>query len=162
MTVEDDIRQRWVAESEARGRARQSSEAAELADIDHAPDNAHPTNMTDPASREEIDAKIAAAEARGDTKIARMEGKLDLVLSTVNVRFDAVTEQITGARSNQWVIAFGLAGLFLTVVAIIVAVAFGMPAIYSLGTQTRDIVREEVKAALPTPPAPAVPVPPAK
>jgi hypothetical protein len=112
-----------------------------LANVDVEPQH---TKMSDMPSREEIDAKIGAAEARGDTKIARIEGKLDLVIS----KLAEVQESGRATRGTLWAIGLGLAALIL-------AVAFGVPAIYTLGTQTRDIVRDEVKAALPAPPQPA-------
>lgn len=88
-------------------------------------------------TREEIDAKIAASEARTDTKIARLDGKLDLVIS----KLDDVRDDGRSTRSNQWVIAFGLAGLMLVI-------AFGLPTIFSFGTGFRDLVREEVQSML--------------
>jgi hypothetical protein len=56
-------------------------------------------------SREEIKAHIDASEARGETKIARLEGKLDLVLSRLN----DVNENVRSSKANQWVIGLGLA-----------------------------------------------------
>lgn len=103
-------------------------------------------NMTD-QTREEVDAKIGAAEARGDTKIARMEGKLDLVLSKI----DGVRSELTdvradnrSTRANQWLIGLGLAGLIL-------AVAFGLPQIIDFGARFRDVVHSEVQSAMPAP-----------
>ncbi len=81
-------------------------------------------------------AKIAAAEVRTDTKVVRLEGKIDLVLSRLDgmsAKFDALRDDNRSARANQWIIGFGLAVL-------IVAVAALFPVFFSIGTQVRDLV----------------------
>lgn len=95
--------------------------------------------MSDP-TREEIKEAIGAAEARGETKIARLEGKLDLVLS----KLDDVRQDNRTARANQWVIGFGLALL-------IVAMFSAFPAFFGIGSQIRDLVHAEVHDQLPAP-----------
>jgi hypothetical protein len=77
-------------------------------------------------TREEIDAKIAAAEARGDTKIARLESKIDLVLT----KLDDVTKDYRSLRANIWT-----AGLIIIVViiAVIIAVAALFSAFFNVG-----------------------------
>lgn len=106
------------------------------------PDQSRDDPMADP-SREEIDAKIAASEARTDTKIARLDGKLDLVLSKLdNVRDDNRT-----LRSNQWVIAFGLAVLIVGVVAL-------FPVFFGIGTQIKDMIDSSVLSHIQVAPRP--------
>lgn len=78
-------------------------------------------------------------QARGDTKLARMEGKMDLVL----VKLDDVLESGRATRANGWVIGFGLAGL-------IVAIVLLFPVIYDFGAKTRDVIRDEVKQQIET------------
>jgi hypothetical protein len=109
--------------------------------------------MPESPSREEMKAEIGLAEARTDAKIARMEGKLDLVISKIdalNVRFeDARTdarEARTLARSdnaatrgNIWFVGLGLAVL-------IVAVVTMFPIFFSIGIHIRDIVHTEMQA----------------
>jgi hypothetical protein len=123
------------------------------------------TTMAD-HTREEFDAKIAAAEARTDTKFERFEGKLDLVLS----KLESVDTKITSAeayardenrniktyidnvesrihddnrstRSNLWVIGFSLALLIIALVAL-------YPPFFGLGAQVRDIVDRAIEAAV--------------
>jgi hypothetical protein len=104
--------------------------------------------MTDP-TREEIDAKIEASEARTDTKMAHLEGKIDLVISkldssiseTRQMRAD-VKDDSRATRANQWVIFFGLAGIIIASLALIVA-------FFTLGTQFRDVIHAEVHAEMP-------------
>jgi hypothetical protein len=98
--------------------------------------NAKGNKMPD-LTREEIDAKLAASEARTDTKIARLEGKLDLVLS----KLDDVRNDNRGIRANQWVIGFGLALL-------IVAIAALFPAFFGIGAQVKDLVDASVQSHL--------------
>jgi hypothetical protein len=86
-------------------------------------------------------AEIAAAEARTDTKIVRMEGKLDLVLS----KLDGVREDNRGTRANQWIIGVSLAVL-------IVAIAGLFPVFFGIGTQVRDLVHSEIQSQSPQPP----------
>jgi hypothetical protein len=104
-------------------------------------DNLLGSVMTDP-TREEIKEAIGAAEARGETKIARFEGKLDLVLS----KLDDVRQDNRTTRANQWVIAFGLALLIVAMVA-------SFPAFFSIGSQIRDLVHTEVHDQLPARPS---------
>jgi hypothetical protein len=92
-------------------------------------------------SREEIQAHIAASEARNETKIARLEGKLDLVLS----KLDGVNENVKSSNANQWVIGLGLAVLIVAVVAL-------FPVFFGMGSQIRDIVHTEVQSQVPAAP----------
>ncbi len=93
-------------------------------------------------------AEIAAAEARTDTKIAKLEGKLDLVIS----KLDAINETTSATRkevkdseravkANGWVI-------FGALLAAIVVIAFGLPAVFDLGTKLRDTIAKEVQVQL--------------
>lgn len=84
-------------------------------------------------TREEVKAEIAASEARGDTKIARFEGKLDLVLS----KLEDVRQDNRTTRANQWVIALGLAVLIVTIVSL-------LPIFFDWGSKIRDLVDKEV------------------
>ncbi len=95
-------------------------------------------------SREEMKATVDAASARMETKLARFEGKLDQVLQGLN----DMREDNRSVKTNSYVIAVGLAALIL-------AVGFGVPAVFGVGLQTRDIVRSEVGSIISQPKAPA-------
>jgi hypothetical protein len=91
-------------------------------------------------TREEVDAKLAAAEARTDTKIARIEGKLDLVLEKLtNVGEQIRTTDAHGrednrsTRANIWVVGVSL-GILIAAIAALFPVFFG------LGTQIKDMI----------------------
>ncbi len=112
--------------------------------------------MADAPTREEMNANLRAAGAETDTKIARMEGKLDLVLSKIdglNTRFedaraDAKEARATAhsdnvaTRANIWVVGLGLAVL-------IVAVAALFPAFFGMGAQVKDLVHSEIQQQIP-------------
>lgn len=85
-------------------------------------------SMSDPPTREEIDAKMAAAEARTDTKLAKLEGKLDLVLTEVR---SAKQEAKEDSRTNRN-LNIGLAAIIIAVIALIAT--FG-PQMLDLGTR---------------------------
>jgi hypothetical protein len=93
-------------------------------------------------TREEVKAQIDASEARTEVKIARLEGKIDLAIS----KLDSLRDDNKVVRTNQWVIGFGLALL-------IVAVATLFPAFFSIGTQVKDMVDNEVQLHFQTPPS---------
>ena len=54
--------------------------------------------MPDP-TREEIDAKIAASEARGAIDIVRLEGKLEAFAATLSGKMDALQTSIQNAAA---------------------------------------------------------------
>lgn len=92
------------------------------------------------------DAKIAASEARNDTKIAQITGKLDLVLSKLDAAqdetrtaFSHIKDDNRAVRANQWVIAVGLAILIVAVVAL-------FPVFFGIGTQVKDMVDHAVES----------------
>lgn len=88
--------------------------------------------MSDTPSREEIKAQIEASEARGETKIARIEGKLDLVLQ----RLQHVDETTTKARDTTW----QAAGAVIAVLGLLIAFGQWM---YGSGAHLRDLVAAE-------------------
>ena len=89
--------------------------------------------MTNP-TREEIQAQIAASEARGETKLARLEGKLDLVL----LKLDDVKEDGRHTRNNAILIGVSLALLIIGSIA-------AAPVIFDLGFKLRETVTKEVQ-----------------
>lgn len=95
-----------------------------------------------------IDAKIAASEARTDTKFAKLEGKLDLILNKVD-RLEGDSQRTRATvRNTGLTLFFGLASLMVAISAL----AFnGFLGSFNAGVRVRDIVREEVVAARPAP-----------
>jgi uncharacterized membrane protein YdfJ with MMPL/SSD domain len=88
-------------------------------------------------TREEHNAKLDAVRAETDTKIARLEGKLDLVLS----KLDDVRADNRHTRNNQIAIGIALAILIVGVVAAALTVA---PAIFDLGSKFHETIIKEI------------------
>ena len=89
--------------------------------------------------------KIAAAEARTDTKIARLEGKMDLVLTKLDASIAGsesirreVKDSEKAVRANAWVIF----GALVVVIGILYTVA---PVILDLGFKWREAITKEVQ-----------------
>jgi hypothetical protein len=104
-------------------------------------------------TREEINAEIAAAEARTDTKIVRLEGKIDLVISKLdaaNTINAAIRQEVRDSRraviANAWVI-------FAAMVGIVAIVATVGPMIFDLGMRTREAISKDIQERLPTLPS---------
>jgi hypothetical protein len=103
------------------------------------------------ASQDElVDAKIAAAEARTDTKIVRLEGKMDLVIESLRSSRAEARDNRRAVIGNLWVIF----GSIVAILAILVTVA---PVIFDMGFRLRETVTKEVQDRIPAPAAPASP-----
>ncbi|MDF1625635.1 MAG: hypothetical protein P1U84_05060 [Parvibaculaceae bacterium] len=78
--------------------------------------------MTAP-SREEIDAKLAATEARIEASVSRMEGTLNAVVARLDARMDAIDARIgtLPTSGTMWAAAgttiISILGVVLTVLA---------------------------------------------
>jgi hypothetical protein len=112
-------------------------------------------------TREEITHQVAASEAKTETKIARIEGKLDLVLSKldaaandIGAKFASVGERLTevrndvradyaATRTNLWVV-------FVGILALIVALALLFPTFFDMGSKIRDLVDREIHGSPPS------------
>ncbi len=115
--------------------------------------------MTD-IGREEIDAKLGRVSAETDTKIARIEGKLDLVLTKLDYVLkdnqetrQEIRSEARSSREITWGVGIG-------VMAIIIGILALFPSVFGLGTQIRDMVHTEVQQitqALPKEPQPKAP-----
>lgn len=83
------------------------------------------------------DAKIAAAEARTDTKLARLEGKIDRVLDSVETSRSEARDNRRAIIANVWVV-------FAAVAALIVGLAAVFPTVYDLGAKNREAISRDV------------------
>lgn len=90
-----------------------------------------------------IDAKIAASEARTDTKFAKLEGKLDLIVASLEtVKGQAVDAKAEARTTRRYVVGtgFSLGALLLGM--------FGLYAnAFNIGTRVDDIARTEAQQA---------------
>jgi hypothetical protein len=89
-------------------------------------------------TRDEIDAKLEASEARADTKLARLEGKLDLVVETVRSSRDEARDNRRAIIANLWVIF----GVLVAIVGILFTV---LPTVLDLGFKWRETISKEVE-----------------
>lgn len=108
------------------------------------------------ASDDLVNAKIEAAEARGDTKIARLEGKIDNLAAIIGGRFDllsvdmknstkASNELKDSVRESKWVLFGTIIGATFALAALLVTVITYGDAIFSRGMSVRDVVQTTVK-----------------
>jgi hypothetical protein len=103
-------------------------------------------------TREEIQARIDASEAKNDTKIVRLEGKLDLVLQAVqSSRHDVLeTAKISRQEANdnrRWVVG-NIWLLFAAVVAVIAILVTVAPVIFDMGVKWRETITSEINMRL--------------
>ncbi len=96
-----------------------------------------------------MDAKIAAAEARTDSKFAAVLARLDVI----NEQLRTSREELRVTRSNVWSAAFAVMGLIVALAALAATVA---PASFTAGLSMRELAREEARASLEARLAPAV------
>jgi hypothetical protein len=99
--------------------------------------------MPDP-TREEIDAKIAASEARGAIDIVRLEGKLEAFAATLSGKMDALQTSIQNAAAyNRDTRSLIIASAF-ALAALIVGMATYGDALFGRGMNVRDVVQAVV------------------
>jgi hypothetical protein len=106
-------------------------------------------------TREELDAKLTTVSAQTDTKLARLEGKLDLVITelrSVNDTYKNVRDGQRATIANLWVV-------FAALAAIIIGSIAAAPVIFDLGMKLRETITKEVQERTPPPP-PLPPAPP--
>jgi len=84
-------------------------------------------------SDELTDAKIAASEARTDTKIVRIEGKLDLLLSESK----ATREDIKESKRTTWTVGLTIAGI---IVSVIIGIITMLPSFFDMGKNFQNAV----------------------
>ena len=100
--------------------------------------------FTGDITREEIKAQHEAIEARTDTKIVRLEGKLDLVIQSVQAgRVETLESRNAVIASQRGVIANIWVGIAI-VVAVIVAFFTVTPMYFDQGFHLRETITQEV------------------
>jgi hypothetical protein len=99
---------------------------------------ANPSAKMADLTREEIQAKLETLDARTDTKIVRMEGKLDLVLQTLQSTRDEARDNRRAIIANAWVI-------FAALVAIVGILAAVTPIVFDMGSRWRETITKEVQ-----------------
>jgi roadblock/LC7 domain-containing protein len=96
-------------------------------------------------TREEIQAQIAASEARGDTRVVRLEGKIDTLTATIIGKLDAANEKMSADheynRTTRWV----MVGLAIAIGGLMVGMATYGDAMFGRGMSVRDVVQTVLK-----------------
>jgi hypothetical protein len=106
-----------------------------------------------------VDAKIGKSAAETETKIARLEGKLDLVLlkldagdkklDAYNATAEAIRREVKDSeravRANGWVIFAAISGLIIGVVAIVATVG---PFLFEQGAKQDELATRKANEAL--------------
>lgn len=98
-------------------------------------------------TREEIDAKLAASEARTETRFAEMNGKVDLMLSRMDTLASAVAdsrqdskEEARHTRQTLWAVA----AIIVAIVGIATTVWLGG---IDVGSKISELVDQKVAAS---------------
>jgi hypothetical protein len=99
-------------------------------------------------TREEMKAVVDAAEARGDTKIVRLEGKIDTLTATIGVKFDSLSADIAKSRletseSRNIVIATIIASAFAVAGLLVVMATYG-DALFGRGMDVHKVIQDTV------------------
>ena len=91
-----------------------------------------------------LDLKIVASEARSETKMAKLEGKIDLMASAVQNLTVSVNQQRSETKSLQlWTIATIIASALAMIALILSVMSFGASTFYN-GTVVRDLIHNEI------------------
>jgi hypothetical protein len=81
-----------------------------------------------------IDAKVAASEARTDSKFARLDGKIDLLV-----------ERSTDARTEARATRRTVIGTGLSIAALLIAIFALYTSSFTLGSRISDVARAEAR-----------------
>jgi len=114
------------------------------------------TAMAD-ITREEVNAKVELSESKSDTKFARLEGKLDLVLSQLSSQIANVSTQLSDvkgqiqesrlvSRDERRSMRSDTILATVSIAILIVAIAALFPVFFDIGTKVKDFVSDEVKS----------------
>jgi hypothetical protein len=97
-------------------------------------------------------AEIAAAEARTDNKITRLEGRLELIAQGINAKLDALTGQVAEHRRDRNLIIGTIVGTVVVATialgGLYVAMATYADAMFGRGMNVRDVLQATVKETL--------------
>lgn len=106
-------------------------------------------------TREEIDGKLEASEARTDTKFAKLEGKLDTLIATISGKFDNLNAEIASLRgdigkshaynqSTRWILVSMIVASAFAIAGLGISLATYGDALFSRGMSVRDVVRSVI------------------
>jgi hypothetical protein len=95
------------------------------------------------------EAKLSAVEARTDTKIVRLEGKLETLSATIISRFDQLSEKLSADqdynRNTRWFIIGSALTSFFALAGLLVAMMTYGDALFGRGMNVRDVIQTTVE-----------------
>ena len=100
--------------------------------------------MSDTPTRPEIDAKLQAAEARGDTKLAEALGEVRTAFARLEGKFDNVNTRITDLQHSTGGTKGTILATGVAVVALIVGILTYGQGWFGIGVTTRDTIKSVV------------------
>jgi len=124
--------------------------------------------MANGPTKDELDAKLATAEARSDAKIARVEGKIDTAMATLGgkietavatlgIKVDGLSSNVEKARGderNTRLILFAtIIGSAIALGGLIVGMATYGDALFGRGMNVRDVIHAVIQE-MPSPSPP--------
>ena len=99
--------------------------------------------------KDTIDAKLEAVEARTDAKFERLIGRIDALGVRIDSRLDHMEKTVTAVQkdlSDQRTLTITTSvALFFGIVAIVVAVQFGIMAVFGVGADTSNVIDAAVQ-----------------
>jgi hypothetical protein len=108
--------------------------------------------MSDP-TREEIDAKLAAVEARTETRFTELNGKIDRLADSISVLRSDIADVKSDNRYTRWTIIVTVIASALAAIAALWVTQANLLAAFSAGIALRTETRESPPT---TPPRPAL------
>ena len=107
--------------------------------------------MSDSPSREEVNAKLEAVEARLETRLTSMDGKLDRLLDKITVVGETAKEAKTAASTIKW-------NILITAVATLAALIAVIVALNAVGFQVASVIKQFEQAPAPITSTPSAPI----
>jgi hypothetical protein len=111
--------------------------------------------MADHPTHVELDAKLAAAEARSDVKFAQLIGKIETSNAELKGEFKAVATRLEGLEKSTSGVKATIIGAALGTIAIVIGILTFGQQWFGIGMTARDIVRSTVIEMQQTAPSPA-------
>lgn len=94
-------------------------------------------------------AEISAAEARGETKIARLEGKIDTAVATLLGEMHAIRDDVRQSdqyqRDTRWVLLVSVVTVGLALGGLAVGLVTYGDALFGRGMNVRDVIQSTIK-----------------
>jgi hypothetical protein len=98
--------------------------------------------------REEIKDKLATAEAKTETRLAKLESQVALGIVDLKGQIGLLANDIAAVRRDKWVLLGTIAAVGVGLAALIVGLATYGDAMFGRGMNVHDVVRATIKETL--------------